>query len=129
MFRYPYSFRGDTVSDTATPLQPQTPLTARSFTEMLGSTMVVYYDKKNNAFISFLPKLFIDDGFPIEGGKGYIINLLDPKEVVFTGSAWSNAPSASPFLHFVRGQAKDNSHWAFLVCGSIHNEIGQILPY
>ena len=101
------------------PLQPQAPFTARSFAEMLGSTMVISYDKEENSFISFVPKIFPGDGFPIKGGKGYIVNLLEPEEVVFTGTAWSNAPSKL----LSTSPSKDN--WAFLVCGTIHNDIGQ----
>lgn len=99
------------------PVQPQTPFTARSFAEKLGATMVISYDEKQGGFIPFVPEVFKEDGFPIEGGRGYIVNLLESKEVTFTGTVWSNAPSfvlASP--------SKENSHWAFVVAGFVSTE-------
>jgi len=99
------------------PVQPQTPFTARSFAEKLSATMVINYDGKQGGFIAFVPEVFKEDGFSIEGGKGYIVNLLESKEVSFTGTVWSNAPSsisASP--------SKKDSHWAFVVVGLISTE-------
>jgi hypothetical protein len=105
------------------PLNPESSLTARSFAEKLGSTVVIRYDTKQGKFLTFVPEVFKEDGFPIEGGQGYIVNQLESREVVFTGTAWSNAPSkpisASP--------SKENPHWAFVVCGAIYdgNRIAQ----
>jgi len=99
------------------PLQPQTSFTARSFAEKLGLTMLISYNTEQDEFIPFVPDVFEGNGFPIEGGKGYIVNALEAKEVPFTGTAWSNAPSLiSP------SPSKENSHWAFVVCGSIYDE-------
>jgi len=99
------------------PLQPQTPFTARSFAEKLGLTMLISYNTEQDEFIPFVPDVFEGDGFSIEGGKGYIVNALESKEVTFTGTAWSNAPSIiSP------SPSKANSHWAFVVCGTIYDE-------
>jgi len=105
------------------PLKPQVSLTARSFAEKLGSTVVIRYDTEEDEFVSFVPKVFEGDGFPIEGGQGYIVNLLESKEVVFTGTAWSNAPSKS----ISASPSKENPHWAFVVCGAIYdgNRIAQ----
>ena len=105
------------------PLKQKTPLTARSFAEELGATMVIRYDTKQDEFLPFVPEVFEGDGFPIEGGQGYIVNLLESQEVVFTGTAWSNAPSKS----ISAAPSKENTHWAFVVCGAIYdgNRIAQ----
>jgi hypothetical protein len=69
-----------------------------------------------------VPEVFKEDGFPIEGGQGYIVNQLESREVVFTGTAWSNAPSKQ-----IPAPSKENPHWAFVVCGAIYdgNRIAQ----
>ena len=99
------------------PLRSQVLLTARSFAQQLGSTMVIRYDTKQDEFLAFVPEVFEGDGFPIEGGRGYIVNLLASREVIFTGTAWSNAPakpiSAAP--------SKKEPHWAFVVCGAMYD--------
>ena len=100
------------------PLKPQTPYTARSFAEELSSTVVVKYDENRRRFVGFT----LDapgDGFPIEGGKGYIVNLNEAKDTVFVGAAWTNEPpaSAAPVADkYTRGS--DNT-WAFVVSGKI----------
>ena len=99
------------------PVQPQTPFTARSLAEKFSATMVINYDGKQGGFIAFVPEVFEEDGFPIEGGRGYIVNLLESKEVTFTGTVWSNAPSS-----ISDSPSKKDSHWAFVVCGEIYDE-------
>ena len=61
------------------------------------------------------------DGFPIEGGKGYIVNVTAPKNVSFIGSAWNNtAPvtAAAPGSPPVTGkglQRLTQQVWAFVL--------------
>ena len=99
------------------PVKPETPFTARSFAEKLGATLVIRYDTQGDEFIPFVPEAFESDGFGIEGGQGYIANLLESKEVAFTGSVWTQAPAKrlSPTL------SNDASPWAFVVCGAINS--------
>ena len=55
-------------------------------------------------FIGFTANSF-GDGFPIEGGKGYIINVTRSKVVRFTGHAWENrrtTVSAAPTVPQIR---------------------------
>ena len=80
------------------PLMPDEPYTARSFMEKLGATTVIEYNPSVGKFIGFTANSS-GDGFPIEGGKGYIVNVTDSKVAAFTGHAWQNAPamaSAAP---------------------------------
>jgi hypothetical protein len=54
-----------------------------------------------------------DDGFPIEGAKGYIVNLPKARDIVFTGTGWTNqtqVPTAP--LAKIPDQT-----WAFVVSG------------
>ena len=80
------------------PLMSDVPYTARSFMEKLGATVVIEYDPSVSSFIGFTTNS-VGDGFPIEGEKGYIINVTKSKEVRFTGRAWENrltTTSAAP---------------------------------
>ena len=83
------------------PLMSDVPYTARSFMDQLGATVVIEYDPAISSFIGFTQNSS-GDGFTIQGGKGYIINLTKSKVVRFTGRAWENrltkdlaAPTAS----------------------------------
>ena len=96
------------------PLKPITPYTARSFAEEIGATVVIKYDEELHRFVGFdlnAP----GPGFPIDGAKGYIVNVPKGGVITFTGAAWANEPDAeaAPPL------ARSDSAWAFLVSGSI----------
>ena len=77
------------------PLMSDEPYTARSFMEKLGATVVIEYNPSVRSFIGFTANS-TGGGFPIEGGKGYIINVPKPKVVRFTGRAWENRPTTVP---------------------------------
>jgi len=68
------------------PLEPQTPYTARSFAEKLSATAVITLDEARHKFVGFTLDA-PDDGFQIEGGKGYIVNVPEGGMVAFTGAA------------------------------------------
>ena len=101
------------------PLKPQTPHTARSLAEEIGATVVIEYNEARGRFVGFTPASS-GDGFPIEGGKGYIVNVLEGKTHIFTGTAWTNEPSveaAPPTLG-------SSSGWAFVVSGAMTDHQG-----
>ena len=85
--------------------------------EMIGATTVIALDEVDQKFVGWTPDA-PDDGFPIEGGKGYIVNLLQPQQVTFVGAAWTNqlqvaaAPSAT----------LNEGTWAFVVSGRLESE-------
>jgi hypothetical protein len=95
------------------PLEPITPYTARSFAGEIGATVVIKYDTILGRFVGFTAGA-PGDGFAIEGGKGYIVNVPDGGTITFTGSAWTNEPpvAAAP-------PAQTGSAWAFVVSGSV----------
>jgi len=92
------------------PLEPQTPYTARSFAEKLSATAVIKMDETRQRFVGFTLDA-PDGGFAIEGGKGYIVNVLEGGMVAFTGAAWTRPPMpAAP-------PAQIDGAWAFVVSG------------
>jgi hypothetical protein len=95
------------------PLKPLEPYTARSFARELGATVIIRYDEANQRFAGFTPKA-PGDGFPMEAGKGYIINVLEPTEVELLGTIWGNVslPEAAP-------PTVNGSAWAIVVSGSV----------
>ena len=76
------------------PLMSDVSYTARSFMEKLGATVVIEYDPSVGSFIGFTANSS-GEGFTIEGGKGYIINVPESKVVRFTGRAWKNSSTTA----------------------------------
>jgi hypothetical protein len=100
------------------PLESKTPYTARSMANELGATIVIKIDAKSQRFLGFTAA-DAGDGFPIEGAKGYIVNVQEGKTVAFTGTAWTSEPpiSAAP-------TNAGNTTWAFIVSGYALDENG-----
>jgi hypothetical protein len=97
------------------PLMPDEPFTAQTFVEALGATIVVRFDTARQRFIGYTAGQD-GDAFPIEGGQGYIVNVLDAGVVTFIGKAWRNQPAAAPANTSVTASAKT---WAFVVSGDV----------
>ncbi len=89
------------------PLMPDEPYTARSFMEKTGSTMIIELNPSLQSFIGFTENSS-GDGFSIEGGKGYIVNVTESQMAHFTGSAWQNSAAAP-------AQISIASAWAFVL--------------
>jgi len=104
------------------PLAPNVDFAARAFAEKLGATTVISFDTTEDEFIPFVPEVFSGDGFLIEGGQGYIVNVLKKKDVLFTGTGWSNVPSEA-----LAAPPRDNPTWAFVVVGTVFDEYGEPL--
>ena len=100
------------------PMKPDIPYTARTFAERLGATLVIRYDAPSQEFVPFVPEASETDGFVIEGGQGYIVNVLEEKQVTFRGTVWTNTPPASP----KQAPEKENAIWAFAVAGFVSTE-------
>ncbi len=92
------------------PLEPVVQYTARSLAEEIGATAVIRYDTTLGKFVGFTPAAS-DDGFALNGGEGYIVNVPDGGVVAFAGAAWTNEPPvAAP-------PAQTSGAWAFVVSG------------
>ena len=105
------------------PLTPPTPMTAKSLVAMTGATTIITLDTATQGFIAWTPSA-PDDGFPIEGGKGYIVNVPEPRNFAFIGAPWMNpteaaaaAPVLTPLIRGDRGVIQEA--WAFVVSGKL----------
>lgn len=93
------------------PLKSPAPMTARALATITGATMVITHNAANQEFVAWTPNA-PDDGFPIEGAKGYIVNVPEARDIVFVGAKWTNqmpvagAPLVTPY-----------QMWAFVVSG------------
>ncbi len=97
------------------PLMPAEPYTASSFAEMVGATVVIQLDTARQAFVGFTADQE-GDGFAIEGGQGYIVNVPDGGMVTFTGTAWNNTAAdaaAAPGIQL------PSTAWAFVLSGDL----------
>ena len=99
------------------PLKPTVHLTARSLAVKTGATTVITLDAANQQFVGWTPDA-PDDGFSIEGGKGYIVNLPEARDIVFTGTAWTNQMQvpAAPLA------TTPYQTWAFVVSGHLEGK-------
>ena len=96
------------------PLASPKPMTAKSLAGIAGATVVIALDAANQQFIGWTPGA-PDDGFPIEGGQGYIVNVPQTRNFAFAGSRWTNQTqdAAAPAI----SQAQEA--WAFVVSGHL----------
>jgi len=110
------------------PLESRTPYTARSFAEKLSATAVVTLDEAQQKFVGFTLDA-PDDGFAVEGGKGYIVNVTESKVVAFTGAAWTNQPpvEAAPEVRDFGYPNQSDGAWAFVVSGRLENDFNDSL--
>ena len=91
-------------------------MTARSFMEMVGSTVIIAAD--DGEFVSHTAAT-PGDGFPIEGGRGYIVNTPEGGAVTFTGDPWDDSDSTA---RAASAPAISGSLWAFVVDGVLGRE-------
>ncbi len=98
------------------PLSPPAPMTAKSLAGLTGATTVITLDTANQQFVGWTPSA-PDDGFPIEGGTGYIVNVPETREFAFVGSEWRNQTevAAAPSISVEAAQ----HGWAFVVTGHL----------
>ena len=99
------------------PLKPTVHMTARSLAVKIGATTVITLDPVSQQFVAWTPNA-PDDGFPIEGAKGYIANLPEARNVVFTGTGWTDQMSvaAAPLA------TTPYQMWAFVVSGHLEGQ-------
>ena len=100
------------------PLRPETPLTASSFMEMVGSTVIIAAD--DGEFVSHTDAT-PGEGFPIEGGRGYIVNTPLGGAVTFTGDPWDDS-EATQAAEAASAPSAGRTLWAFVVDGMMDRE-------
>ena len=85
------------------PLAPSTPMTAKSLVALIGGTTVIRFDAVKQRFVAWTPNA-PTDGFPIEGGHGYIVNVPQSRNFAFVGAPWTDpteaaaAPAITPLI-------------------------------
>ncbi len=98
------------------PLAPPKPMTAKTLAALTGATTVITLDAANQQFVGWTPAA-PDDGFPIEGGKGYIVNVPETRQFAFVGSEWTNQTEAAAAPAISAEPAQEA--WAFVVSGHL----------
>ena len=99
------------------PLAQPTPMTAKSLIAITGATTVITLDTASQEFVAWTPDA-PDDGFPVEGGKGYIVNVLAARNFAFVGSQWTNPTEAAASPTAISTQMPREA-WAFVVSGHL----------
>jgi len=99
------------------PLVSPKSMTAKSLAGIAGATVVIALDAENQRFIAWTPDA-PDAGFPIEGGKGYIVNVPQTRNFAFVGAPWINqAETAAAPTAISTGTPQ--AAWAFVVNGHL----------
>ena len=94
-------------------------MSAKSLAGLTGATTVITLDAANQRFIAWTPSA-PDDGFPIEGGGGYIVNVPETRQFAFVGAPWTNQAEAAAEPPFISVDApQEREAWAFVVSGHL----------
>ncbi|MDE0041930.1 MAG: T9SS type A sorting domain-containing protein [Candidatus Poribacteria bacterium] len=103
------------------PLMPPKPMSAKTLAGLTGATTVITLDSQQ--FVGWTPDA-PNDGFSIEGGKGYIVNVPEARNFAFAGAAWTDetGAAASPPAVSVENSQKQNV-WAFVVSGHLNGSL------
>ncbi|RKU30769.1 hypothetical protein C6497_03570 [Candidatus Poribacteria bacterium] len=99
------------------PLETPTPLNAKSLAGMVGSTYVIELDAVRQKFVGWTPNA-PNDGFQIDGGKGYIVHVPERRSLIFVGASWTNPFQAAAAPHISSFPTYNNT-WAFMVSGTM----------
>ncbi|RKU25404.1 hypothetical protein C6497_16170 [Candidatus Poribacteria bacterium] len=97
------------------PLATAKPMTAKSLAGIAGATIVIALDAEKQSFIGWTPSA-PNDGFSIDGGQGYIVNVPEDRNFAFVGSRWTNQEvdtAAAPTI------SETQRTWAFVVSGDL----------
>ena len=104
------------------PLAPPKPMNAKSLAGLTGATTVITLDTANQQFVGWTPDA-PNDGFPIEGGQGYIVNVPETRQFAFVGAPWTTQTEgtpAAPAISVETSQAQEA--WAFVVSGHLEGK-------
>ena len=105
------------------PLASPTPMNAKTLVAMTGATTIVMLDAANQRFVAWTPGA-PNDGFSIEGGKGYIVNVPETRNFAFVGAPWTNQTEAAAAPSVISAEMPQEA-WAFVVSG----RVGKPNPY
>ena len=103
------------------PLAPPTPMTAKSLVAMTGATAIIAFDAPNQQFIGWTPSA-PTDGFSIEGGHGYIVNVPATRNFAFVGAPWTDPTEAETAAAPTISTEMPQEAWAFVVSGHLEGK-------
>ena len=103
------------------PLAPPTPMTAKSLVAMTGATAIIAFDAPNQQFIGWTPSA-PTDGFSIEGGHGYIVNVPATRNFAFVGAPWTDPTEAETAAAPTISTETLQEAWAFVVSGHLEGK-------
>ena len=103
------------------PLAPPKPMTAKTLVAMAGATTIIQMDAVNQRFVAWTPGA-PDDGFSIEGGKGYIVNVPQTRKFAFVGAPWTDPTDGAAAAPSVISTATPQEAWAFVVSGHLEGK-------
>ena len=99
------------------PLAPSKPMPAKNLVAMTGATTIITLDVEKQQFVAWTPDA-PDDGFSIEGGKGYIVNVPKPRNFAFVGAPWTDLTEAPAAPTAITTEMPTEA-WAFVVSGHL----------
>ena len=102
------------------PLAPPKPMNAKTLAALTGATTVITLDAEKQEFVGWTPTA-PDDGFPIEGGQGYIVNVTEARQFAFVGSRWTNQTEAAAAAPAISVEPIQEA-WAFVVSGHLEGK-------
>ncbi len=103
------------------PLAPPTPMTAKNLVAITGATTIIRFDAPNQKFVAWTPDA-PNDGFSIEGGHGYIVNVPQARNFAFVGAPWTDPmPKTTEVAAAPSALSAGNPQtaWAFVVSGHL----------
>ena len=99
------------------PLAPRKPMTAKSLVAMTGATTIIMFDVPNQKFVAWTPDA-PNEGFSIEGGQGYIVNVPETRKFAFVGAPWTDPTEAAAAAPAISTELPQEA-WAFVVSGHL----------
>ena len=105
----------------AVPLATPKPLTAKTLAALTGATTVITLDSASQQFVAWTPSA-PDDGFPIEGAKGYIVNVPETRNFAFVGAPWTDPTEEVPAAPTAISTQTPQEAWAFVVSGHLEGK-------
>ena len=73
-------------------------MTAKTLAKKINATLIMRFDVDAQTFVPYIPDLSVSESFDLEGGVGYIVNVLATQEMTLAGTVWDNStkPAAAP---------------------------------
>ena len=100
------------------PLAPPSPMNAKNLVAMTGATAIIAFDAPNQRFIGWTPSA-PNDGFSIEGGHGYIVNVPKARNFAFVGAPWTDPTEAVAASPTAISTEVPQEAWAFVISGHL----------